>query len=689
MGAIKSIAEECGELDTLNDKLNNATEIKQDKIFQQYVNLVEEISLQRPLILVIDNLQWADNASIGLLSYLANKIANRKVFIIGVYRTNEINTKTGADQHPLAQVLTEMKCQHGDIWIDLDAINDEEKIELINKILDLEPNKLDRSFREALFKHTSGQPLFVVELIKELKEQQHITKDENGFWISASDFEWKIIPARVEGVIESYLSRLEDNLKELLNIAAVEGDVFIAEIVSQILNPKDGNITKLISNELAKKHHIIKEECVEILGEKRINKFTFLNSIFREYIYNNRISQGERMEFHEKIADALEELFKYDKTIIATQLAHHYESALKFRGAITHYSILSQRAIKASAYKEAYSCLQKCLELIKKLPKDNESLQMELDANISLIQVYKASEGWNSEKIITAYESIKTISTRIRKPESILAVQFSLWTFYLMRGEINKSLKLAEDYYIVGTQLNNQSIIMQAHAALANIFYWMGDFSGSREHAEETLKIYDSLVSDAPNTENDPWEEQRTIAYLFITLSSWAMKDFTRAEKSKEALLVISIEADSPFLSSIALQGAALVSLFMDDHSSAFKYADKLTQIAQEFDLGFYIGIGKMLRGCASALSHTGDEEENIKEIQIGYTEYIGKGLLSLYSLILAKALFTYQRYEEGFNLTSSTLKQIEINNERGLYTEIHELNKIFAESITSKPALN
>jgi adenylate cyclase len=168
------------------DKLEKLTErepmgpgdLEQSDIFEQYTSVLKAMAAERPLALVLDDLQWADAASISLLFHLGRRIEESPILIVGAYRPEEVALGRAGEQHPLQGVLSELKRYYGDIWVDLGRAAEAEGRKFVDAFLDTEPNRLGEGFREALFRHTGGRPLFTIELLRDMQERGDLVQDE-------------------------------------------------------------------------------------------------------------------------------------------------------------------------------------------------------------------------------------------------------------------------------------------------------------------------------------------------------------------------------------------------------------------------------------------------------------------------------------------------------------------------------
>lgn len=147
------------------------TGVEQRHILEQYTNVLNALAAEQPLMLVVDDLQWADAASIGLLFRLGRRIGDSRILIVGAYRPAEVALGRGGVRHPLEKVLAEFKRYFGDVWVDLGQAAVAEGRDFVDALLDVEPNRLGEGFRQALFQHTGGHPLFTIELLREMQER--------------------------------------------------------------------------------------------------------------------------------------------------------------------------------------------------------------------------------------------------------------------------------------------------------------------------------------------------------------------------------------------------------------------------------------------------------------------------------------------------------------------------------------
>jgi predicted ATPase len=336
--------------------------IDQGQIYEQYAKVLKALSQHAPLMLILDDLQWADTASIDLLFHLARRIESSRIFVIAMYRPAEITQGRGGERHPLERVVTELKRYYGDVILDLDAAARDQGVVFIDALLDTEPNRLGPPFRRALLERTGGNPLFVVELLRDMEEQGNIVRDEQGRWVEGPDLDWSAMPARAEGVIESRISRLTGDLLEALKLASVQGDAFTAEVVAQIRELNTRDFVRQLSSELEKRHRLVTAQGQQRIGDQRLSQYQFQNRLFQQYLYAG-LDPTERSYLHEDIGRALESLYGERTDEVATRLAWHFEQADVPDKARRYLRIAGEQAAERYAHAEAIDFLTRALAL--------------------------------------------------------------------------------------------------------------------------------------------------------------------------------------------------------------------------------------------------------------------------------------------------------------------------------------
>jgi ABC-type oligopeptide transport system substrate-binding subunit/DNA-binding SARP family transcriptional activator len=346
-----------------------AADLNQSHLMGQYANVLHSLAAGRPLLITLDDLQWADVASIGLLFHLARNLAGSRILLVGAYRAEEVALgRDGArsedhGRHPLQKVLNEFKRTFGDIWLDLSAVGENEGRAFVDAFLDTEPNRLGEGFRQALLRQTGGHPLFTIELLRGMQERGSLVWHEDRRWVESSTLDWRTLPARVEGVVEERVGGLEPALREILSVASVEGERFTAEVVARVRGLGEREVLRSLA-QLERRHHLVREREGTRVDGQFLSRYQFSHILFQRYLYD-QLSAAERRLLHGEIAGILEDLYRGRTDEITVQLAGHYTAAGEREKAVEYLLQAGDQARRLYAYQEAIGYYQRALAFLK------------------------------------------------------------------------------------------------------------------------------------------------------------------------------------------------------------------------------------------------------------------------------------------------------------------------------------
>jgi len=389
---------------------------EQSQIFEQITKVLTSVSQHKPLILILDDLQWVDESSASLLFHLARRIEGSRILIVGTYRPEEVAVGRGDARHPMAQVTAELKRYYGDPLVTLGDETDVETKQFVDSLIDTEANHLDRNFRDELHQRTHGHALFTAELLLEMQERGDLLRDEEGAWTEGPTLDWNSLPARVEGVIEERISRLQSELQEILTIASVEGETFTAQVIDRLQEVAERRLLKQLTQELDRQHRLVSEEGSKRIGATRISRFRFRHHMFQKFLYEN-LGESEREQLHEDVASILEALYVDRRGRVSVQLAHHYEHAQLFEQAASCYLLAGERASSVHAHNEALALADRGLNSLIRLGDVSGQSDLLLELNLRRGEA-QHHVGQFAESMET-YRQTAELAARLEAPEAL------------------------------------------------------------------------------------------------------------------------------------------------------------------------------------------------------------------------------------------------------------------------------
>ena len=358
---------------------------EQSRIFEQVTSVLTSLAEKKPLLLILDDLHWVDESSASLLFHLARRIESSRIHVVGTFRPEEVALGRGEARHPMEQVVSELKRHYGDLVLALGDDTEAETRQFIDMLIDNEPNKLGETFRRELHRRTDGHALFAAELLLDMQERGDLQLDASGQWVEGDSLDWSQLPARVEGVVEERINRLETELQEILTIASVEGQTFTAQVVGRMQDIAERQLLKRLTRELERRHRLVSEEGSRRVGENRISQFRFRHQMFQKYLYES-LGQSEREQLHEDVAAILESLYESYRSTVAVQLARHYENALLWAQAAECYLLAGERALEVYACNEALGLAERGIAALEQIGDLSDQSELLLELNLLLGQ---------------------------------------------------------------------------------------------------------------------------------------------------------------------------------------------------------------------------------------------------------------------------------------------------------------
>jgi adenylate cyclase len=455
--------------------------LDQGQIFEQYVNVMRTLAEKKPLILVLEDLQWADAPSVGLLFRLGRRLGGSRLLVVATFRPNDLALGRGGERHPVEPVLSEMKRYYGDIIVDLDQAIAERGREFVDAYLDAQLNCLDDHFRESLFEHTGGHPLFTVELLLHMRERGDLVQDKDGCWGEGPTLDWSDLPSRVEGVIEERIGRLVNDLRECLAVASVEGEQFTAEVVAQIESLEVRSLVRQLSGELQKEHRLVESQGVERLDGLRLSRYRFGNRMVQTYLYAN-LDEVEASYLHEDVGNALEMLYGDLADRIAVQLARHFDLAGVPDKARHYLQKAGEQAAARFANAEAALHLSRALALTPEA--EAETCYVLLRARERVYDLLGEREA-QAKDLAQLHQLATQQANKLRQSE----VALRQTVHALAIGRYQEALAFAQTSAAFAVEAGDPLTEARAHHRWGRAFWQAGEYCQALPHLEKALHL--------------------------------------------------------------------------------------------------------------------------------------------------------------------------------------------------------
>jgi tetratricopeptide (TPR) repeat protein len=452
--------------------------MQQENVFEQYTQVLEAMSSERPLLILIDDLHWADVASIGLLFHLSRRLVNARLMIVGVYRSEEVARPRDGKPHPLQGVVAELMRLHADLpVIDLDKLRARS---FIDALVDARPNRLDERFRDSLARHTAGNPLFAVELLQSLQASGALAESSTGTVEQVSAIEWKSLPSRVAGVIESRTALLTAQQKEILAAASVQGEEFVADVVAELLRIERRDVVRELSGPMQKALRLVTAVGMQEAGGRLLARYRFRHNLVQDYLYR-QLDEIERAELHGATGLALERIHEHDPAPVAVALATHFTAAGDWSRAIRYRLIAGETAARAFGHDEAVEHLEQALALGERHPlvgdtaMDRGAVHERLGDERLLVRKWAPSVASFNASLALIAPAARTVRARLLRKLARVAERQSQYAEAVRHLDAAQA-ELAEPDEADPSAWWHEWIEIQI--ALSFVYYWQGDIVG-------------------------------------------------------------------------------------------------------------------------------------------------------------------------------------------------------------------
>jgi DNA-binding SARP family transcriptional activator/predicted ATPase len=662
---------------------------QQSDLFDQVTQVFHRLALPEALLLMLDDFQWADAGSIGLLFHLGRRLAGSRILAVVAYRPEEVGLTDRGERHPLLAVIHQMRREYGDVEIDLNQAGGREFLEAF---LDSEPNCLGAAFRDRLYAQTAGHPLFTIEQLRVMQERGDLAKDAAGRWVEGAALDWKALPARTEAVIVERIGRLEASLQETLHIASVLGEEFTAEAVAHVQMVDKEVLLHRLSRELDRQHRLVTARGVQRIDSQHLSVYRFRHILFQNYLYNE-LDEVEQAHLHREVGKALEVLYEGHPEALAEitpHLARHFQMAGLPGKAIGYLHQAAERAIRMGANVAAVRHLTAGLGLLQTQPQTLERNQRELSMQLALGTLLQATEGYAAPETGRAAARARELvlcTDAVDPLQQVLACGL-LGVYYATRAEYQTSLELYEQALSTARRLGHAALVAADHVGLGFLLIFTGDLAGALTNLQKAIDFCSSQCQQSLT--QIIGQDVCATAHAWASWAQWLLGYPEQALTHSQEALSAAEASEHPYSLCFAHCIAGLrFHVLCRDLARARRYLEAIESraMAERFPL---LQIEVMMTG-GWLLAEQGQAGAGIARLREGLVarEQMGTGAHKAYHLgLLAEACGRAGKVDAGLQWIAEALSVAERTGEHFYEAELHRLRgDLLAQSGTGNEA--
>jgi serine/threonine protein kinase/tetratricopeptide (TPR) repeat protein len=642
---------------------------QQSNLFEQYNRVVQAIAKVKPLLLILDDLQWIDSGSAGLLFHIGRQIRGHRIFILGSFRPSEISMGREQTRHPIEPIFNELKRDFGDIELNLDTL---ESFNFVENYIDTEPNALNVNFRRTFFNLTKGQPLFTAELLRFMKGKGFLIKNEKDEWIEGKVFMWNKLPSKVDAVISERIGQLTDKIQEILKLASVEGEEFTTEVLASLSKEDIGELIRILSSELDKRHHLISAKGLKNLGKQRVSVYIFQNILFQKYLYNS-LDEVERVHIHEKIGNFLESNYSENVDNISIQLAWHFQEAGLMPKALEYLCKAGTKALYLSAYDETIAHFNKALAILKTFPQSPMLDQQELSIQMALAAALQATKGFGAPDVVLHCDRIEELCGKFEQVPQVFYSLIFLTNFHWQRGNHNMALNTARQMMNSANITKEPEKLAITHSIQGSLFFNVGKFSEAIGNLRKMNSFYDPAIHS--NLKYMAGMDLGIVSGFTSASVLWCLGYPDQALMQSKKMLTTLRQIDHPFSMAVGLALDTLFLLLQRNFDEMEKMGWKIYKFSEEKGFIFFMGVGIFKIGFA--MVHQGKVDEGINKLHQALQLYTATGVrFTLTDLLgsLAEAYGIAGQIGKGLDILEKAIEEVERGGERYYEAELYRI---------------
>jgi len=637
------------------------------------------------LVLVLEDLHWGDYATLDLLSSLAQRRDAARLLVLATFRPVEVIVR----EHPLRGVKQALQ-QHGQcVELRLEGLAEAEVGEYLTRRFatspapasigeaSSEPSRSSvmspQSLAPAIYQHTNGNPLFVVNTVDDLVARGVIVQDEEHWEVQGKLEDIELgLPENLRQMLREQVERLSTEEQRVLEAASVAGVEFSVAAVAAEEEEELGLVEERCEG-LARRGQFLR-----LAGESEwpdgtvAGRYSFLHALYQHVLYE-RTTARRRSHLHQRIGKRLEEAYSERAREIAAALAMHFERGQDAQRAVVYLHQAAENAMRRSAHREAIEHCTKGLELLQTLPDMPERGQQELMMQVTLAASLACAKGFAAPQVEPAYARARALCQQLGATPHLFPVLVGLWEFYFIRAELQIAHELGAQLVHLAQQTQDPVFLAAASPLLeANLFH-LGELISVPTQQEQWMTI--SVPLQHPCSASPSGLDYQVACRSHAGWIRWHLGYPDQALKHSRAAVILAQDLLSPLNLCHAVLYTALLHSYRREGRETREQAEALMTLSTEQGFAYFLAIVPLLRGWA--LAEQGHQKEGIAQIRQGLCAYqaTGAGLILPYFLaLLAEAYGKAGQSEEGLTVVAEALAAADKTGEQVWEAELYRL---------------
>jgi DNA-binding winged helix-turn-helix (wHTH) protein/tetratricopeptide (TPR) repeat protein len=636
----------------------------QQRMLREMAEGLEQLCIQRPVVLAFEDLHWSDPSTITLLDLLARRTERARLLIVGTHRPVAILPS----EHPLRILVHELSGRYCENLSPPPLTPGEVAAYLGIRIGPRDPSitlSLDQIAR-SIHQRTEGNPLYMVTLVGALVEDDKASLQDV---IERSD---RIVPANITETISRQFGQLDAEEQKILEVASVAGAEFSAAAVAA---GTDSQLTVVEQRcaAMASRTSFLHDAGDDEWPDGTVSaRFRFSHALYRDAVYA-RLTAARRTALHHRMGERFEEAYGDRANEIASELARHFEQGRNLDRALRYREQAARKALRRSAPREAIEHLAAGLAILSRLPGGHARLEHELQLRLALGAAVQSTKGYGAPEVQQAYERAGELCQRLGETPHLFPALMGLWSFAVGRGEWTRSLELAHKNLRLAQSIAEPAPLARSWRGLGHVQYFLGRFDDARENLERAIALTDDSEpqQDTFTYMSNTGVEARSVLAWTLELIGYPDQALAMARKALSVAERAGNLADIVY----ATYFAAVLYGFRLEWPNAESWSRRTIDLATEHGLPYYVATATHLQGTALAEQGHFDEGLPLMKAGVATSQAIGveAGLTGMY-LTIAENSIRAKQFRLAADAIDEGFRFAKIKDEHAWEPELHRI---------------
>jgi serine/threonine protein kinase/predicted ATPase len=457
----------------------------QERLKREIASLFEEVGRLQPVILWLDDVQWADPSTTDLIGYLARRLDSTRLLIIATARPSDL----AQSRHPFLSLKLDLLA-HGscrEIW---PTMLDQPAVERYIA-LQFPEHAFPTGLAAMIHERTEGNPLFMADLLRDLRRRQIIQQLDNR-WTIAGNLSAiaRELPESVRSLIQRKMDTLEDSDRRLLAAASVQGMDFDSAILAGALQLDEEDVESRLER-LDREHALVRfTRELEPPDRSLTLQYRFAHHMYQNAFFES-LKATRKAALSRAIAERLVKRHGDQPCDCLAEIALLFEVARDGVRAAEYWNSAAHAAARLYAHDESARLAQRGLALLAGEPASPQRAAAELALQMTYGLAIKTSKGYAVPEVGRAYERARELCRQVADPSRVIPVLIGMSAHHMVSGEIRVAHDIALEMMALFDRLGDPNLQMIGEWSLGASLFHLGELEPGHQHLERALTFYD------------------------------------------------------------------------------------------------------------------------------------------------------------------------------------------------------